>query len=113
MQARYTGKTVLCVSRAVLSVVLGAWSVRCVGWADWVDCGCFLSFVFLGDARRLELSPCNSERTIVRCCSEVGAQTLGTTVQGMGTIVQCCTVLGKPEQDDDWAFQALLRLLRN
>ena len=51
---------VLCVSRAVLSVVVGAWSVRCVGWADWVDCRCFLSFVFLGDAWRLELSPCNT-----------------------------------------------------
>ena len=43
-----------------LSVVIGAWSVRCVGWADWVDCSCFLSFVFLGDARRLEHSPCNT-----------------------------------------------------
>ena len=37
-----------------------AWSVRFVGWADWVDCRCFLSFVFLGVARRLELSPCNT-----------------------------------------------------
>ena len=58
---------VLCVSRAVLSVVLGAWSVRFVGWADWVDCRCFLSFVFLGVTRRLELqtfelSPCNTEK---------------------------------------------------
>ena len=24
------------------SVELGAWSVRCVGWADWVDCRCQL-----------------------------------------------------------------------
>ena len=39
--------------------MLGAWSVRCVGWADWVDFRCFLSFVFIGDARLLELSPCN------------------------------------------------------
>ena len=53
---------VLCASWAVLSVVLGAWSVRCVRWADWVDCRCFLYFVFLGDARRLELSPCNTEK---------------------------------------------------
>ena len=30
---------------------------------DWVDCKCFLSFVFLGGARRLELSPCNTTRT--------------------------------------------------
>ena len=48
-----------CYASPGLSVVRGAWSVRCVGWADWVDCRCFLSFVFLGDARRLELSPCN------------------------------------------------------
>ena len=47
----------LSVSQAVLSVVLGAWSVRFVGWADWVGCMCFLSFVFLGVARRLELIP--------------------------------------------------------
>ena len=40
---------------------VGAWSVRCVDWADWVDCRCFLSFVYLGDARRLELSPCNTQ----------------------------------------------------
>ena len=37
-----------------------AWSVRFVGWANWVDYRCFLSFVFLGVARRLELSPCNT-----------------------------------------------------
>ena len=27
----------------------------------WVDCRCFLSFVFLGSARYLELSRCNTE----------------------------------------------------
>ena len=32
------------VSQAVLSVVLGPWSVRFVGWANWVDCRCFLFF---------------------------------------------------------------------
>ena len=53
------------LSRAVLSVVLGAWSVRFAGWADWVDCRCFLSFVFLGVARRLELSPCNTAMRII------------------------------------------------
>ena len=58
-RARLLCYLVLCVSRAVLSVVLGAWSVRFAGWADWVDCRCFLSFVFLGVARCLELSPCN------------------------------------------------------
>ena len=35
-------------------------SVRFVGSADCVDCRCFLSFVFLRVARRLELSPCNT-----------------------------------------------------
>ena len=59
-RARLLCLLVLCVSRAVLSVELGAWSVRFVGWANWVDCRCFLSFVFLGVARRLELSPCNT-----------------------------------------------------
>ena len=43
--------------------MLGAWSVRFVGWADWVDCRCFLFFVFLGVARRLDLSPCNTNRS--------------------------------------------------
>ena len=28
----------------------------------WVDCRCFLSFVILGGARHLELSPCSSPR---------------------------------------------------
>ena len=59
-RARLLCYLVLCVSQAVLSVVLGAWSVSFVGWADFVDCRCFLSFVFLGVARRLELSPCNT-----------------------------------------------------
>ena len=59
-RARLLCYLVLCVSRAVLPVVLGAWSVRFAGWADWVDCRCFLSIVFLGVARRLELSPCNT-----------------------------------------------------
>ena len=60
-RARLLCYLVLCVSRAVLSAVLGAWSVRFVGWAAWVDCRCLLSFVFLGVARRLELSPCNTQ----------------------------------------------------
>ena len=59
-RARLLCYLVLCVSRAVLSVVLGALSVRFVGWADWVDCRRFLSLVVLGVARRLELSPCNT-----------------------------------------------------
>ena len=46
--------------------MLGAWSVRFVGWADWVDCRCFLSFVFLGVARRLEIPPCNTRSTLTR-----------------------------------------------
>ena len=58
-RARLLCYLVLRVSRAVLLVVLGALSLMCVGWADRVDCRCFLSFVFLGTARCLELSPCN------------------------------------------------------
>ena len=54
--------------------VLGAWSVRCVGWADWVDCRCFLSFVFLGVARRLEISPCNTRLQGGWCLSCGAAQ---------------------------------------
>ena len=30
------------------------------GVGDWVDCACFLSVAFLGGARRLELSQCNT-----------------------------------------------------
>ena len=51
-------------SWGAVSIVLGAWSVSCVdgrsGLMVWVDCRCFLSIVFLGGARRLELSPCNT-----------------------------------------------------
>ena len=46
-----------------------AWCLVCArfaGWADWVHCRCFLSFVFLGDARRLDLSPCN---TMLKSCT--------------------------------------------
>ena len=41
-------------------------SARCLGcelcrlMVDWVDCRCLLSFVSLGGARRLELSPCST-----------------------------------------------------
>ena len=35
----------------------------CLLTAVWVDCRCVLSFVFLGGARRMELSPCNTEMT--------------------------------------------------
>ena len=54
---------VLCVSRAVLSVVLGAWSVRFVGWAGWVDGRFFLTFMFLGVSMSLDLSPCKTPKT--------------------------------------------------
>ena len=59
-RARLLCYLVLCVSLAVISIVLGAWSVRCVDRVDWVDCRCFLSVVVLGGARRLELSLCNN-----------------------------------------------------
>ena len=48
---------VLCVSLALLSIVLGAWSVTCVSRVDWVDCRCFLSFVFLGVWSFLHVTP--------------------------------------------------------
>ena len=43
----------------------GAWCLVCEVCRltiDWVDCTCFLSFVFLGGARRLELSPCSNRQ---------------------------------------------------
>ena len=46
-----------------------AWCLVCVVYrltVDWLDCRCFLSFVFLGDARRLDLSPCNTRQRHVR-----------------------------------------------
>ena len=75
-RARLLCYLVLCVSLAVLSVMLGAWSVRFAGWADWVDCRCFLSFVFLGVARRLELSPCNTTTPT----TPTAAETRGTAL---------------------------------
>ena len=67
--------------------VLGAWSMRCLGWADWIDCRCFLSCVFLGDARRLELSPCNTHRTVASKQANEPAswQTHGQTGSGHST----------------------------
>ena len=38
----------------------------CRSTVNWVDCRCFLSFVFLGGARRLELSPCNTKLWVVQ-----------------------------------------------
>ena len=36
---------------------------------DWVDCRCFLSFVFIGGARHLELSLCNTAQcNLMRMC---------------------------------------------
>ena len=94
-RARLLCYLVLCVSRAVLSVVLGAWSVRFVGWADWVDCRCFLSFVFLGVARCLELSPCN---TLGRILHNVGTSQL----KRRGCIIHmpCMHDLGRALSDD-------------
>ena len=44
-------------SWAALSIVPGTWSVSCAGWQSFGLIAGFLSFVFLGGARRLELSP--------------------------------------------------------
>ena len=45
---------------------------------DWVDYRCFLYFVFLGGARRLELPPCNTlpERTYSLRCQHCGTSYL-------------------------------------
>ena len=71
-RARLLCYLVICVSLAILSIVLGAWSVRCVGRVDWVNCSCFLSFVFLSGARRLELPPCNKHKCIWHALSVLG-----------------------------------------
>ena len=62
--------------------MLGAWSVRCVSWGDWVDCRCFLSFVLLGDARRLELSPCNTVIAVEDVNVNVNVNNLHVHVNG-------------------------------
>ena len=53
-----------------------AWCLVCEVWrltVDWVDCRCLLSFVFLGGARRLMLSPCNT-----LACTRANAQAVTT-----------------------------------
>ena len=40
-----------------------AWVWRDARFLSFFLCRCFLSFVFLGDARRFELSPCNTQRS--------------------------------------------------
>ena len=48
-----------CIVYSVWHTVLPGDTVS-PGWAEGVDCRCFLSFVFLDDASRLELSPCKT-----------------------------------------------------
>ena len=59
-----------CTAAVLIGVMLlpgcpfdSAWCLACEVCrlsVDWVDCRCFLSFVLLGGARHLELSPCNT-----------------------------------------------------
>ena len=50
-------------SWAALSIVPGAWYVSCVGWRSFgLIVGVSCLFVFLGRARRVELSSCNTSR---------------------------------------------------
>ena len=62
-RARLLCSLVLCVYRAAPSdspwcSVCGV----CRLTVDWVDCRCFLSFVFLGGGGLSELSPCDTEK---------------------------------------------------
>ena len=65
----------ICCSDACMAAVLigvmrrpgcpfdSAWCLvreLCGSTVDWVDCRCFLPFVFLGGARLLKHSPCNT-----------------------------------------------------
>ena len=52
-----------CASRLLGYPLESAWclvSELCRLTVVWADCRCVLSLVFLGGARRLELSPCNT-----------------------------------------------------
>ena len=65
---------------------------------DCVDCGCFLSFVFLGGARLLELSPCNTTVCRVLARKPVPASTrcrpLGGVLPLTGVQMQRCVLSG-------------------
>ena len=57
-------------SRAALSMAACAWCLVCELCrltVIWVGCRCVLSFVILGGARRLELSPFNTPWNGTRC----------------------------------------------
>ena len=66
---------------------------------DWVDCRYFLSFVFLGGARRLELSTCNTHPrkrhnypTHTQCAwhyaEKLGASTMALTIRVIHCSIQ-------------------------
>ena len=67
-------KAIKCAHYTVDATVLG--SEVCRLTVDWIDCRCFLAFVFLGGARRLELSSCNTVDAWL--CSRTAGQTLNT-----------------------------------
>ena len=63
--------------------------------AVWVDCRCFLSFVFLGGARRLELSPCNTpvvSDTSMLHCEHAGLPHLYGHVSILAAVIACSTI---------------------
>ena len=58
----------------------------------WADCRCFLSLVFLGGARRLGLSPCNS----VLCARCIAVMKSHGAVESDSPV---CAVLSRSEWD--------------
>ena len=59
-----TAAVLICVIRLPGCPFDSAWCLVCEVCqltVYWVDCRCFLSFVFLAGARSFELSPCNTK----------------------------------------------------
>ena len=65
---------------------------------DWVDCKCLLSFVFLGGARRLELSPCNTRGGIAKVFwnDMATCRDLVTTVWRLDRTLPCAVCVRHP-----------------
>jgi len=79
-----------------------AWSLVCEVCrmtAGWVDCRCFLSFVFVGGAMRLGLSPCNREErtghTYPSNQHKSNQQRMKSTIAGISSVPgiphRCCS----------------------
>ena len=75
----------------------------------WVDCRCFPSFVFLGVARRLELSPCNTAcGTVLQLGWHRVAPSFGTT---HGVAYASCKLMPLRHVNTD-VFVSTLRVVR-